>query len=358
MSHDKEIPFASRTKTGPAPFHRFSLKLWLALWAFIALGMSGSPALAATGKQASDANLKAVRAMLEQPDKQMDLGKIKLTIDRMIDPGIDIADGIKQLDAMAAEVRARLPANPSSRDKLEALRTYLYQAGPWNDNRPFRYDLDDPLGRDIRNKLLTTYLSTRKGNCVSMPLLFIILGQKIGLDVIASTAPEHVFVKYRDDTGTLYNLETTSGAGFTRDVWMRKQLPMTDEALASGIYMQPLSKKETVVMAADILDALYARQGLEEQRIALAELALKHYPKYVDAMLHISAANWRLRERHFVSKYPTPNDIPMQERAYFVQLDQGIGSWRAKAEALGWREPDQPADASNQQTADRAKPAQ
>ncbi len=36
-----------------------------------------------------------------------------------------------------------------------------------------------------------------------MPFLFIILGQKLGLDVTASTAPEHVFVKYRDDMGNI-----------------------------------------------------------------------------------------------------------------------------------------------------------
>lgn len=134
----------------------------------------------------------------------------------MIDPRIDVAGNLKRLDAMAEEVKALLPAKPSSRDKLEALRTHLYRAGPWNGHQPFRYDLDDPFGRDVRNKLLPTYLSTRKGNCVSMPLLFIILGQKIGLDVTAANAPEHVFVKYRDEAGALYNLEATSGAGFAR----------------------------------------------------------------------------------------------------------------------------------------------
>lgn len=291
--------------------------------------------------QASDPNLQVIQKILELPDKRIDLAKAKLTIDHMIDPGIDISGELERLDGIAVAIQSKLPANASSRDKLEALRAYLYQAGPWNANQPFRYDLDDPLGHKIRNKLLPTYLATRKGNCVSMPLLFTILGQKLGLDVTAAIAPEHIFVKYREDTGKYYNLETTSGGGFTRDAWLQQQMPMSPEALASGIYMQPLSKKETVAVMAGTLMEFYGQLGREEQRIALAQLALRYYPRDVSAMLHISSAYYRLRQRQFVSRYPTPNEIPLQERPHFIELDKNIGIWRGKAEMLGWRDPDQ-----------------
>lgn len=313
----------------------FALIVRIFLWVILVTG--GSAALA---QHSIDATLKVIQGILDMPEKQIDLAKAKLSIDRMIDPSVDVEGALKQLDAMASEIRAKLPPGASSRDKLETLRTYIYQAGPWNGNRPFSYDLRDPFGRSLKNKLLTTYLSTRKGNCVSMPLLFVILGQKIGLDVTLSTAPEHIFVKYRDESGTLYNLETTSGAGFTRDVWMQQQLPMTDQALANGVYMQPLDNKHAVVVVAEVLSQFYSDQRDQEQAsIALAELQLKYYPKFVDAMLHISAAHWRIRQSQFVSKYLTPNDIPVSERARFVEVDQNIALWRRKAVDLGWFQP-------------------
>ncbi|WP_189941825.1 transglutaminase family protein [Sulfuriferula thiophila] len=340
----------------PSPAYCLLLKYLLPLWVFIASAITGTTALAA--QHTPDANLKAIQSILAMPDKRIDLAKVKLTIDYMIDPSINIGSGLKQLNSMAKEIRAGLPANPSSRDKLDALRTYLYQAGSWNDNHPFHYDLDDPFGHNIHNKLLTTYLTTRTGNCVSMPILFILLGQKIGLDVTASTAPEHIFVKYRDDAGALYNLETTSGAGFTRDAWMRQQIPMSDQALSNGIYMQPLSKKETAVLIIDTLNEYYAQQTQEERRIALAKLELKHYPKFVTAMLHIASASRRLLQQNFVNKYPTPNDIPLQGRTRYTQLEQNVQQWRAKAEALGWQEPTQTDDASYLQTVNQAKTTQ
>ncbi len=74
-----------------------------------------------------------------------------------------------------------VPAGASKNDIIVDLQTYLYLSGPWNGQQPFKYDVNDPYGREIHNKLLSTHLSTRRGNCILMPLLFIALGQKLGL---------------------------------------------------------------------------------------------------------------------------------------------------------------------------------
>jgi regulator of sirC expression with transglutaminase-like and TPR domain len=323
-----------------------------------AAAVAVSPVRAETVATAQDANLHALRAILELPDERIDLAETILTIGRMIDPSINVAANLERLDDMTDDILARLPANPSSGDKLAALRSYLYQAGPWNDYRPFRYDLDDPFGRNIQNKLLPTYLATRMGNCVSMPFLFIVLGRKLGIDVTAATAPEHVFVKYRDETGNLHNLEATSGAGFARDAWMRQQMPMTDQALANGIYMRPLGKKETVVVMMGTLLEFYGQQGLQERRIALANLALEYHPKDVMAMLQKGNAYYRLIKRDFIDKYSNPEDIPAEERAYFAELSRNNILWFDRAEALGWREPSQAANADYLNAVNGVKNAQ
>ncbi len=57
-----------------------------------------------------------------------------------------------------------------------------------------------------------------------MPILFLVLEEEwIGLNVTLATAPLHIFVKWRDaESGQSWNLEVTSGAGFTRDDWYRR----------------------------------------------------------------------------------------------------------------------------------------
>ncbi|MCF8149984.1 MAG: transglutaminase-like domain-containing protein [Burkholderiaceae bacterium] len=302
---------------------------------------------------------KRVETILRQSESKMDLGRIKLTIDKMIDPTVDVDAGLKQIDGMTAQVRAMLPGFPSSNDRLQTLRAYLYEKGPWNGYQSFDYDFDDPLGKNIRNKLLLNYIASRKGNCVTMPLLFVILGQRLGLDVTISTAPLHLFVKYTDpETGTTYNLEATSGAKPARDVWIRQQNPMTDASIANGLYMQRLSKQETAAVMATVLAEYLAPRQEHEKVIALSDVVLAHYSKDIGSMLRKGSAYGRLAARDFGRKYPMPKLIPPEEYGYFKYLEDQNRLWFAKAEALGWREPDMMQETRYLQAVSRAKSIQ
>lgn len=148
---------------------RVLFKLWVFAWLFCG---------AATAQTAPDgggvlkrmdapsvgveSTLAPLRTLLATPDAQVDFARAKLTIDHLIDPRIDIDAVLRDLDGMADQVRAMVPPGSGRRATLVTLMSYLYQPGPWNSGRPFRYDLDDPFGKDLRNKLLTTYLATAK----------------------------------------------------------------------------------------------------------------------------------------------------------------------------------------------------
>ncbi len=304
----------------------------------LALTATILPAHAQRGVQAPDADLDTIRKLLEVPESRVDFAVAKLTFDRMVDPRIDIAKNIKRLDEMVVQIKSNLPINASSREKIESLKKHLYQAGEWNANHPFVYDFESSID-NLDVKLLPNYIVSRKGNCVSMPFLFLALGQKLGIDVTASIAPEHVFVKFRDETEHVFNLETTSGGGFTSDAWIQKESPMTSQALASGIYMARLTKKETVVAMLDTLLEHYGKRGQQKRRITLARLALEHYPKDISAMLHIHGAYGQLVATRFQSKYRSPKEIPKEEIARYKELNESAQRWRSQAESLGWREP-------------------
>ncbi|KQU77218.1 MULTISPECIES: transglutaminase family protein [unclassified Rhizobacter] len=302
------------------------------------------------------AHLQSITAALEKPDEELDLGEFILTLQRMIDPSIDVPGNLKRLDRMATEINATLPLMANSRVKVEALRKYLYMAGPWNDNRPFRYDLEDPLGKNLRNKLLSSYLDSRKGNCVSMPSLFVVLGQRIGLDVTLATVPRHIFVKYRDEGGQLYNIEATSGGGFARDVWMRQLYVMTDLSLRTGIYMRPLSKKEAAVEMVDTLLEFYAANGVLQPRVDLALLLLAHAPKHVNGMLHLAAAYGWMAEVSYMLDYNSPDPrMPLKERLKYRELSRQVMEWEQRARALGWRPMDPEAESTYLRRVDDAK---
>lgn len=275
----------------------------------------------------------AVSRILRQRSADIDLVEAKLAIDHLIDPSLDVQANLRLLGSMVEQIKAMPAFGTTETAKLAALRKYLYQAGDWNDFRPYQYDLSDPLGTRISNKLLAQYISSRKGNCVTMPVLFVLLGELLGLEVAAATAPKHVLAKWKNEAGEWINLETTSGANPARDAWIREQMPMTDEAIANRVYLQPLTKNETVALMATTLAEHYFSRAEYDRAIAIADLVLEQYPRNAETMVLKAAAFGRLRSKRF----GTNAAIPEAQIDHFEYLSRKSRSLFAQAEALGWR---------------------
>ncbi|WP_292640925.1 transglutaminase family protein [Mesorhizobium sp.] len=286
-----------------------------------------------------------MRGLLDAPESETDFARAKLAVDKFIDPSVDDAAALAEIDGMVATVNKMLGTLPpdaasASMEKMKALRTFLYEGGWWNNGRPFQYDLSDPYGQQPGAQLLSNYLATRKGNCVSMPILFLALGERLGLNLTLSTAPLHVFVKFTDDaTGKTWNLETTSGAGFTRDEWYRQKLPMTDEAIANGVYLKTLARREALsIVATAVLDNLITT-GRYDEAIAVADVLTEAYPANTYTLVKKGTAYYRLLDANIIQKYPKQSDIPADKVAYANDLYRANQEAFAKAESLGWRQP-------------------
>ena len=295
-----------------------------------------------------------LEVIVARSEAQIDFAQAKIAIDLLIDPSHNSAGTLLQINAWAERVKARLAKNTRNRDKLNILISTLYKPGPWNDYRPFQYDLEDPLGKSQRTKLLATYLTTRKGNCVSMPIFFVILGQKLKLPVTLATAPQHAIVKYLDDSGQWLNVEATSG-GFKYDSSYERELNISAKAIENGIYLRPLNRKESIAMMMSTLMEHYGRTNQQERRIAVADLALKINSNDVVAMAHKGAANYLLLQDRFMRPYPDVNKIPPRSRVEFKKLSQENLLWYAKAEALGWMPPTPAQDSKYLDTIRREK---
>lgn len=163
--------------------------------------------------------ISVVRSVLATPDDELDYAGAKLAFDHIVDPAFDQSIVMGQLDRLAERAEDMAKGEPSPSAKLGALRKLIYQSGSWNDYRPFDYDHAD--FKEIRASLLSNYLTTRRGNCVSMPVLFLILAGKIGLEIALTRGPSHLFVRHHTSE-QITNLETTSGALPARDIWIRQ----------------------------------------------------------------------------------------------------------------------------------------
>jgi len=277
-----------------------------------------------------------VGAVLSQPETKLDFLEAAVTFDRLVDKNSDVSATRALVARLVDAVRQMAGPKPSDAYKLAAVRQAIYVSGVWNHNRPFTYDLNDPFGQQVRSKMLSTYVRTRKGNCVSMPTLFLIVADRIGLNVHLAAAPLHLFVRYTDPAGVDHNLEATSGGREARTEWYRTNLPMTDRAIESGIYMRTLRKRETIAqMAASVLDFLMAERRFQEAA-DVADAILAASPRDAYAMVKKGSAVGELMKAEFVDKYPSPALIPPALRSRYALLVAANEQAFRDAEALGW----------------------
>jgi regulator of sirC expression with transglutaminase-like and TPR domain len=291
-------------------------------------------ALAETRQTYSSSPVSQVRAVLAPRDHELDYARAKLSLDSIIDPSIDAEAALTELERLGSAARTLAGPDADEPGRLNALRKLIYEGGPWNDHRPFAYDHDDPYAID--RKLLPGYLTTRLGNCVTMPVLFLILGERLGLDLRLASAPGHLFVRLHAVNGTVLNLETTSGAGLTRTEWYQQCFKISDRAIDSGLFMRSLSRREAVAeMASTVVEHLVEAGRLHDAAL-VANVMLEHSPRSCAAMLQLGTASALMLRGEFERRYAFPLLIPPALRARYHMLVQCNQSTFATAEALGW----------------------
>lgn len=164
----------------------------------------------------------------------------------------------------------------------------LTQEGILINWMPFTYDFDDIFGKSEWSKMFVTKLmGTKKGNCHSLPYLYKIICDELKVPCHLALAPNHVYIKHRAEKGGWFNTELTS-ATFPIDAWLMASGYISLEAVQKGIFLDTLSEKESIALCVLDLAQGYNHKYPDNDGkfvIECCDLALKHFPDYVNAIL-------------------------------------------------------------------------
>jgi hypothetical protein len=154
---------------------------------------------------------------------------------------------------------------------------------------PYTYDFDDIWGdRDWSNMFVSKLLTTKKGNCHSMPLLYKILADEIGVKSYLAIAPNHFYIKHQNKSAGWYNTELTSGI-FPQDAWLMASGYIHLDAIVNKLYMEALNEKQSLAVCLIDLVKGYERKlgsmAKPDFILKCCDAALKYYPNYINALL-------------------------------------------------------------------------
>ena len=181
------------------------------------------------------------------------------------------------------------------------------------EHLPFKYEFDDYMGHnDWSNMFVSKLLQTNKGQCHSLPLLYLILAEEIGAEAYLAFSPNHSYIKFQDDNGKWINVELTNGM-LTTDAFVLQSGYMKAEALQNKIYMQPLTEKQLLSeMMVDLAKGYSVKFGYDEFVEEIIEKAIELYPNNVFAQMVKSD----YRTLHFMYVQKQLNVAPNQIHQY------------------------------------------
>jgi hypothetical protein len=153
---------------------------------------------------------------------------------------------------------------------------------------PYDYDFDDPMGqKDWTKMFVSKLLETGSGNCHSLPYLYKILSDELGIPCWLSFAPNHIYLKlYAESTGW-YNTELTS-ATFPIDAWIIASGYVTIDAIRNGLYMDTLSNKQAIANCLlDLAQGYQQKYGRENPEFVIkcCNTVLEYHPTNINALL-------------------------------------------------------------------------
>lgn len=181
---------------------------------------------------------------------------------------------------------------------------------------PFQYDFVDFWGRqDHARQFVTKLLRTGTGQCHSMPLLYKLLADQLGVPANLSMAPNHSYIQVVGPDGQLYSYETTNGH-FTTDAFYMTSGYVKTAALKTRAYLDTLTLRQTLAYQLTDLAQGYAHYyGEDAFTEKCATLALAYYPQSIQAhLIRHNAALTRFAVAYKAAGSP-PKEQAMQQPA-------------------------------------------
>ncbi|MFR1235992.1 MAG: hypothetical protein ACLSC9_06605 [Barnesiella sp.] len=153
---------------------------------------------------------------------------------------------------------------------------------------PYTYDFDDVWGETEWSQMFVSkLLASGTGNCHSLPYLYKILSDELGIPCYLAYAPNHIYIKLFSEMTGWYNTELTS-ATFPVDAWIMASGYINTEAICNNLYMDTVNTRQAIANClVDLAHGYRHKYGNQNPDfiIKCCNTALKYHKTNANAIL-------------------------------------------------------------------------
>lgn len=208
--------------------------------------------------------------MVERPDKDFDLAEATLLVAAEEYPGLDIGAYLRKLDELAAGLKRRLRVDISTADTILSLNRYLFKELGFAPNSEDYYD--------PRNSFLNEVLDRKVGIPITLSIVYLEVGRRLGLMLQGVSFPGNFLVKCTTRGDTIVLDPYSNGISLSiADLQQRLQQMYGGEAASkaqvAGL-LEAASNKEILARMLRNLKTIYLHYNQMRQALATVDRIL------------------------------------------------------------------------------------
>jgi len=141
------------------------------------------------------APLEPFAQLLAREDTRIDLAHACLLIAEDAYPGLEVERYLGDIERMAMRLRGRMPQTLGAEERVAALNEFLFEDLGYRGNTEAYYD--------PRNSYLNEVMDRKLGIPISLAVLYMAVGRRVGLPLEGVSFPGHFLVRLRLRAGVL-----------------------------------------------------------------------------------------------------------------------------------------------------------
>ena len=212
--------------------------------------------------------------------EQFNLAQASLLVAQDVYPDLEVSKYLALLDDIAAAIRRRVACDAFAEQKIIALNYYLFNEMHFVGNVDNYYD--------PRNSYLNDVLERRTGIPLTLSIVYLEVGKRLGLNLKGVSFPGHFLVKLSVKRGELV-LDPFIGGEAQSESDLRERLaqvltPPEAEKVAIDRFLEPATSRQVIARMLRNLKNIYLNGQKLEQALAVMQRMLLVVPESAEEL--------------------------------------------------------------------------
>jgi regulator of sirC expression with transglutaminase-like and TPR domain len=212
--------------------------------------------------------------------EQFNLAEASLLLAQDAYPEIDVTGYLQRLDEIAAAIKKRLADDAFAEQKVRALNYYLFNELHYSGN------IDDYY--DPRNSYLNEVMERRTGIPITLSIVYLEIGKRIGLSLKGVSFPGHFLVKLTLKRGQLVLDPFTGGEAQSESDLRQRLAQVLPSGRAEGAkldeYLETATPRQIIARVLRNLKNIYMQTNKPERALAVMHRMLLVVPESAEEL--------------------------------------------------------------------------